>query len=266
MSIIQTAFRALSVRSGGYVRSAPMLLLTSMLATTYSSAWAADLVSKAQKSVAGTTSQTAPQGLQGELDTLKAQPVVSQPPVTRAQIQAQKAERFFANSDYSWHSFGFYDAFARLFDDVDRDGFHSTFSVTFDADLYASNPYEQVWVYGELYLSRNGGDWIHYYTTDPFVITGSSPNDDYEVLTTLERGYRPGDYDVLIDLYEVGYSDAVATISSLETDDLYGLPLESLDWDDWYESDSSGHGGGSLGGAVLLGLSLLYWRRRTQDE
>ena len=60
-------------------------------------------------------------------------------------------------------------------------------------------------MYAELYLSKNGGPWIHYYTTDNFVIDGDTTDDEHEVITTLRTGYISDEYDVLIDLYEVGF-------------------------------------------------------------
>ncbi len=243
-------------------KASKALLITTVLAATYSSAWASDLVNKAHKSVAGSTLNADKAALPGQLQALKGTPMDIQPAKTRQQVLADKARRNQNVQSYSWHSFSFYDAYSRLFEDVDRDGYYSTFGVTFDADLHSYNPLEEVVVYAELYLSRNGGDWVHYYTTDAFVITGESSNDDYEVLTTLERGYRPGEYDVLIDLYEVGYGDIVATISSLETDALYGLPLESADWDEEYISTSEGDGGGAVGLLALLGLAVAGIGRR----
>lgn len=155
-----------------------------------------------------------------------------------------------------FHQFSIYEASSRLFTDNDLDGFYQTFSVTFDADLIGFGSYERADVYAELYLSRDGGPWVHYYSTDIFTIIGDSSDDDFEVLTTLHTGYPTDHYDVLIDLYEVGFDDIVATISSDDTDNLYALPLESSDRDETYIGDSSseGHGGGSLS---LLGLFIL---------
>jgi len=160
----------------------------------------------------------------------------------------------FANPIF--HEFSIYEASSRLFTDNDLDGFYQTFSVTFDADLIGFGSYERADVYAELYLSRDGGPWVHYYSTDIFTIIGDSSEDDFEVLTTLHTGYPTDYYDVLIDLYEVGFDDIVATISSDDTDNLYALPLESSDRDEIYSGDSSseGHGGGSLS---LLGLFML---------
>ena len=136
-----------------------------------------------------------------------------------------------------YRDFEIYQAYSRLFDDFDEDGFYQTFSVTFDADVYGFTQGEPANVYAELYLSRNGGPWEHYYSTEVFTIYGDATDDDYEVLTTLAQGYKTDYYDVLIDLYELGYEDIVATLSADESDGLYALPLESSDRDEVYEQE-----------------------------
>ncbi len=186
---------------------------------------------------------------------------VAAEPKTREQVAAQKQktstlQRSRQQSYGVYHDFSFYDAFARLFEDRDYDGFHRSFSVTFDADVYSNYPDESVPVYAELYLSRNGGDWVRYFTTETFYIRGANELDDYEVVTTLADGYGTDHYDVLIDLYEVGYSDVVATISSDDTDDLYALPLESANYDREQEVVVEVEGGGSLGAGALALLAL----------
>ncbi|WP_242620312.1 choice-of-anchor H family protein [Shewanella maritima] len=163
-----------------------------------------------------------------------------------------------------YYDFSIYDAYSRLFDDFNYNGFYQTFSVTFDADILGPTGYEIANVYAEMYLSRNGGPWEHYYTTDIFTIEGDRTDDDYEVLTTLASGYPTDHYDVLIDLYEVGYSDIVATISSEDVDSLYALPLESRDWD----SGSSEvviveeYSAGSLGAFGLFVMLIVAVRRK----
>lgn len=153
------------------------------------------------------------------------------------------------------HSFSIYNAYSELLTDIDADGYYQTFSVSFDADILSPNVNEQAIVYADLYLSRNGGPWLLYFSTDNFVINGESTEDEFEVITNLESGYVPDNYDVLIDLYEVGYSDVVATYSSDDTNALYALPLESSDYDPEYiEVEQFHEHGGSLG---LVGLSLL---------
>ena len=195
------------------------------------------------------------QVIQGHIDNaLKAESL--------RQISASPA--LYANSVY--RDFYIYDAYSRLFVDNDFDGFYQTFSVTFDADVSGAYTNETANVFAELYLSRNGGPWEHYYTTDIFTIFGDSTDDDYEVLTTLESGFTTDHYDVLIDLYEVGYGDVVATVSSNDFDSLYALPLESSYRDDEYIEIETEHGGSlSLWGILLLlvlGLTRNYFARR----
>ncbi|MCL1057689.1 choice-of-anchor H family protein [Shewanella gelidimarina] len=177
--------------------------------------------------------------------------------------QATASPALFANGIY--RDFYIYDAYSRLFVDNDVDGFYQTFSVTFDADVNGVYLNERADVFAELYLSRNGGPWEHYYTTDIFSIVGDATNDDFEVLTTLDVGFTPDHYDVLIDLYEVGYGDIVATVSSNDFDSLYALPLESTDWDnDYIEADSDY--AGSTSWWALLVISLVVLMRRTRYD
>jgi len=164
------------------------------------------------------------------------------------------------------HSFSIYNAYSQLIEDFDEDGFYQTFSVTFDADVLTEHVNNQAIVYADLYLSKNGGPWIHYFTTDNFSIYGESTDDEYEVYTTLNQGYFPAEYDVLIDLYEPGFEEIVATFSSNDSNNLYALPLESSDYDPDYvvvveHSTSHGHGGSnSIWG--LLTLMLLTLARK----
>lgn len=162
-----------------------------------------------------------------------------------------------------YKTFRIYDAYSKLIEDYDFDGFYQTFSVTFDADIYESNGFDHAEVYAELYLSRDGGDWVHYFTTDDFNIYGESDDDEYEVYTTLSNGYIAGDYDVLIDLYEVGYSDIVATISADDTNGLFALPLESSNYDPNYvEPRSKSHGHGGNYSYYLLALLVIVFSVR----
>lgn len=163
-----------------------------------------------------------------------------------------------------YYDFSFYDAQTRLYEDYDYDGFYQTFSVTFDADINSSGGEVQADVFAELYLSQNGGPWIHYYSTDVFTLNADSSFDDYEVLTTLANGYQTDHYDVLIDLYELGYADPVATISSDDLDSLYALPLESGDRDTVYVEEvyvEDVHGGALSWLMVSLFGALACCRR-----
>ena len=156
-----------------------------------------------------------------------------------------------------YHSFNIYNAFSYLLDDVDGDGYYQTFSVVFDADLLSDSPINTAYVYAELYLSENGGPWLNYHTTDDFLIYGDGEDDEYEVITTLHQGYKSDNYDVLIDLYEVGFENIVATYSSDDNNALYALPLESANNDIEYVVEVYDHYAGSITFywlVILLGL------------
>ena len=119
--------------------------------------------------------------------------------------------------------FWFFDAGSTLLGDRDGDGFHREFRVRFDADVVSGSAF----VYARLYLRRAGDqDWLLYHETDDFEIFGDDGDDDFFVTTALDDGWPTGDYDVLIDLYESGFSGIVATIGPLDSDALALLPLE----------------------------------------
>lgn len=124
--------------------------------------------------------------------------------------------------------FSFFDVGSALLVDHDDDGFHSEFKIRFDADA----SFGDALVYARLYLRRVGDrDWLLYHTTDDFWIYGQAGDDDYFVTTALDDGFPTGDYDVLIDLYEAGFSDIVATIGPYDSAALSSLPLEETGLD-----------------------------------
>jgi hypothetical protein len=159
--------------------------------------------------------------------------------------------------------FVIYEGFSSLIEDYDGDSYYQTFSVTFDADLVTFNAHDEAVVYAELYLSENGGPWEHYYSTDSFVIHGESTDDIFEVYSTLAQGFSTNHYDVLIDLYEEGYPNIVASYSSDDSNSLHALPLESSDYDveyvEYYE-ETYIHGGGTS--AVFLIIIFIIFLMR----
>ena len=161
------------------------------------------------------------------------------------------------------HQFSIFSANASLIDDFDSDGYFRSFAVTFDADVlnYHDELHTFSLVYAKLYLSKNGGPWLHYYTTDDFIIDGDSTNDEHEVITTLHTGYQNNEYDVLIDLYEVGFEDIVATISADDIEELHALPLESANNDIIYVD----HHGGSVSFLGLLIILLFIFKQKIQS-
>jgi hypothetical protein len=124
--------------------------------------------------------------------------------------------------------FWIFDAGSTLLGDRDDDGFHHEFRIRFDADVVAGDAL----VYARLYLRRAGdSDWLLYSETDDFWISGQNGDDDYFVTTTLDDGWPTGDYDVLIDLYESGFSGIVATVGPFDSGALALLPLEETGLD-----------------------------------
>lgn len=154
-------------------------------------------------------------------------------------------------------SFDIYSASTRLLEDDDYDGYFQTFSVSFDADIISDYSNQRARVFADLYLSRDGGPWEHYYTTDIFTIYDDSSDDEIEVLTTLDLGFRTDTYDVLIDLYEVGYSDIVATVSADDINSLYALPLESADRDQYIDNSYDSSVTLSAGSLSLYSLAFV---------
>ncbi len=143
-----------------------------------------------------------------------------------------------------------YDANVFLLSDLDGDGYHHALNLTFDIDV----SYESATVYAKLYLSRGGGPWLQYYTTDWFNIYGDSYSDAYEVTTELLEGYAPGYYDILIEVFSFNHADMVA---SQVVDSYYlgkDITLEDLSHDEiyYYEEDYYSHGGGSFSLVWLL--------------
>lgn len=170
------------------------------------------------------------------------------------------------NHDY-YADFAIYEATSFLLDDFDYDGFYQTFSIAFDADVYSYTEDQLDEVYALLYISKNGGPWTHYFTTDNFIINGESDLDEYEIITTFLSGYSADYYDVLIDLYQAGYSDVVASYSSNDSNALYALSLESADYDEPYvEVIEVSHGGSFSIITLLTILVTSAFRFPTQNK
>ena len=146
--------------------------------------------------------------------------------------------------------FSIFDANVFLLSDLDDDGYHHALNLSVDIDV----SYDSATVYAKLYLSRDGGPWLQYYTTDWFNIYGDSYSDAYEVTTELLEDYPPGYYDILIEVFSLNHADMVA---SQVVDSYYlgkDIMLEDLSHDEiyYYEEDYYSHGGGSFSLIWLL--------------
>jgi len=169
-------------------------------------------------------------------------------------LKVSKTRSYNYINNVNFAEFSIYGATTLLQDDYDSDGFYQTFSVIFDADIYSYTERQWGEVYALLYISKNGGPWKHYYTTDNFIIDGESDLDEYEIMTTFLSGYPTDHYDILIDLYQVGNSDIVTSYSSDDSNALYALSLESADYDEVVEISH----GGSFSIVIILLFILTY--------
>ncbi len=148
--------------------------------------------------------------------------------------------------------FYIYDADVELISDIDGDGFHHAFNVIFDVDV----DYDAATLYAKLYLSREGGPWIQYTTSDLFEILENNASDAYEVTTELIEGYPAGYYAVLVEVYSLNHIGMVAS----EILDYHYLGkdimLEDLSRDDVYTygevTVTSTYGTGSFTALIWL--------------
>lgn len=117
-----------------------------------------------------------------------------------------------------------YDAFVELDGDLDGDGYFHFLHVTFDVDsLYAA-----AYVFAEIYVSADGTNWEHLYTTDDFLVEGQKALDEYEVETELVSGYPRGYYDVLVEIYDADYVEYVDEFGPAQSPAMSLLPLEDM--------------------------------------
>ncbi len=103
--------------------------------------------------------------------------------------------------------FSIYGAGVELLSDIDGDGFHHLLNVIFDVDV----DYDAATLYAKLYLSREGGPWIQYASTNLFDIYENDTSDTYEMTTELIEGYPSGYYSVLVEIYSLNHSYMVAS-------------------------------------------------------
>ena len=175
---------------------------------------------------------------------------------TRGKNSARSAQQKLgaANSQAVDPNFWFYDVDVALFSDFDHDGYYFGIDLWFDADT----TYAVADVYAVLYLSYEYGPWNEYAVTDNFTLFGSVGTDDYVVETELISGYLPGNYDILIELFDAYDDTYLTSIGPDETSELSILPLE----DSTYDAASGGPtqvvvnsgGGGSFSLLLLFGL------------
>lgn len=165
--------------------------------------------------------------------------------------------RITAHIDY-W----FYDAWVTLYNDMDYDGYYSSFTLEFDADTN----YYRAPVYAVVYLGTN--DYYEpYYVTSVFDLYGDSSEDSVILENELTTGFPSNDYDILIELFDAQTDQHLATIDAYNDADLSYQSLESADYD--YPASSEVvveyHAGswGIVSSAALITLVLI---RRLQRK
>ena len=175
------------------------------------------------------------------------------------QQEASASNAVAINTDF-W----FYDAYVTLFADDDDDGYYTGIELEFDADTV----YTAADVYAVAYLSLDYGPWNEYAETADFTLYGASDTDGYVIETDLVAGYPPGDYDILIELYDTFDGSLVASFGPEDTSELSFLPLEDTTYDAPSGTTTqvfinSGGGGGSFSWLLLLGLTIVAVMQRS---
>lgn len=175
--------------------------------------------------------------------------------------QHKRIERIERNQHHYvvQHEHWIYDSWVSLDTDLDYDGYYSQFTIEFDADtIFNVSP-----VYAVIYIGNNEYyESIH--VTSEFYIHGEDAADSFAIESRLISGFPPGEYDVLIELYD-GYSDVLVAYSDSYSDaDLAYLTLESESYEDVFEDTVvivHEHGGStSLYTLTLLTMMLLVRR------
>jgi hypothetical protein len=146
--------------------------------------------------------------------------------------------------------------------DDDADGHYSKFRVEFDPDA----DFDGTFVYAEVWVRAQGGEWIEEHVSDDFLVDASGDEDVYSLTADWISGYPTGFYDVQIDLRDADTGALVASAGS-ERDELSRIPLEDQARDTRVnpqppnggggDSSSRERGGGAIGGWFAMALLML---------
>ncbi len=146
-----------------------------------------------------------------------------------------------------------------LFGDDDGDAFYTDLTIEYDIDAQYTGDI----AYAEIIMTNTSEGWQQRLTSSDFELTNSTEFVDL----TFNSGYPPGYYDVRINLIN-SFTGEVITTAGREFSSLNALPIESVNYDDFYDDlspdvDIVVSGGGSLGWGMLLlsGLAVFGHRR-----
>jgi len=238
------------------------LLLISLLGTATAVAAEEDRVSTSHHySVGGRDSSQTP----GEtVDAYTALETDGPRDNSSAAAASAKTASGQASSKARADEFWFYSADVILFGDDDNDGYFFGIDLLFDVDT--------IWsvadVYAVTYLSYEGGPWNEYAVTEDFAVYDTSSDDEFNIVTELDAGYRRGSYDILIEIFDADSGEFLTSFGPDETSDLGFLPLEDFNRDKpivvVVPRVTNHGGGGSTGIGMLLALiGVLGIRRRS---
>ncbi len=153
--------------------------------------------------------------------------------------------------------------------DDDDDGHYSKFRIDFDPDA----DFDGTFVYAEVWVRAQGGEWIQEHVSDDFLVDASGDDDVYSLTADWISGYPTAFYDVQIDLRDADTGALVASAGS-ERDELSRIPLEDQARDTRVnpqppnggggDSSSRERGGGAIGGWFAMALLMLLALGRLQ--
>lgn len=159
---------------------------------------------------------------------------------------------------YDSGDFWIYDTDIEYNIDIDYDGYFSGFTLALDADtVYSSAP-----VYFIAYIG-DGEYFDAFHVSSVFYLNGDTTGDTFYLDNTLLSGYPPGDYEVLVELYDAYDDTLVAYADGYIDNDLLYVPLESDDYE--YQPTNTvvvvEEYGGSLNWFAILGLGGIVFMR-----
>lgn len=114
-----------------------------------------------------------------------------------------------------------------LFNDQDRDGYFTRFSMTIDAETRYHD--ERVYAAIDLIDSAFNTEVLH--VTDDFSLYSNIASDDYQVDLDLVRNYSTDRYNLKVSLHSAIDNRLLDDVSAANKSNLRGVPLESEDLD-----------------------------------